>query len=122
MTREALWLALSELWLDTELQPFQHSHIAKVMRASGLPLDELEAILLYEVAPVVWQNTHSVAGVWTGFDPDWLTDACRRNQQKREKRWHRLRCRLCRRVMLGPVRQDWQKVMELLAEELAAPS
>jgi len=113
VTREALWLALSELWLDTELQPFQHAHMAEVIRASGLPLDELEAILLYEVAPAVWQNAHCVAGVWTGFDPDWLIAACRRNREKRGKRWYRLRCRLLRKPMLGPVEKDWQQVKGL---------
>lgn len=122
MTREGVWLALSELWLDTELQAFQHSHIAEVMRASGLPLEELEAILLYEVAPAVWQNAHGVAGVWTGFDPDWLFGVCRGNRQKREKRWYRLRCRLLRRVMLGPVKEDWQKVKDRLPEDLPASS
>lgn len=122
MTREALWLALSELWLDTELQPFQHSHIAKVMRASGLPLDELEAILLYEVAPALWQNAHSVAGVWSGFDPDWLFEVCRGNREKRGNRWYRLRCRLLKRAMLGPVKEDWQKAKDRLAEDLPASS
>jgi hypothetical protein len=111
VTREAVWLALSELWLDTELQPFQHTHIARVLQDSDLPLEEIEAILLYEVAPVVWRNAQCVAGVWTGFDPDWLIDACRRNQQRRESRWHRLRCRLLKQAMLGPVKEDWAIVV-----------
>ncbi len=111
MNRETLWLALSELWLDTELQPFQHAHIARVLRASGLPQAELEAILLYEVAPVVWGNAWSVAGVWSGFDPAWLADGCRRNRDRRSRLWHRLRCRLLRRMMLGPVADDWQQVL-----------
>ena len=32
-----------------------------------------------EVAPVVYANSLAVAGVWDGFDPDWLHDAARRN-------------------------------------------
>lgn len=122
MTREALWLALSELWLDTELQAFQHAHIARVLQDSDLPLEEIEAILLYEVAPVVWRNAQCVAGVWAGFDRSWLTGACHRNQQKRGKLWHRLRCRLLRKLMLGPVKEDWQKVKDLLLEDQPAGS
>jgi len=111
MNRAAIWEALAELWLDTELQPCQHAHIARILHDSGLSRAEIEAILLYEVAPAVWSNLWSVAGQWSGFDAQWLADVCERNLRQRSQRWHRLRCRLLKRLMLGPIREDWAKVI-----------
>lgn len=72
-------------------------------------------------AQQVWPNAWSTAGEWAGFDPEWLLQGCRRNQQRRDNRWHRLRCRALHRLMLGPVREDWQKVV-LLMDEPSAPA
>lgn len=110
--RRDVWLALAELWLDTELDDLRLAWIASVLRDSGLPLAELETIFHDEVAPVVWLNHWVTAGVWDGFDPDWLIERCRRNQQR--GRWHRLRCRLLRRPMTYGCRAEWQRLLELL--------
>ena len=45
-SREDVWLALSELWLDNQLQDSSHRHIARVLLASGLPVEELRLIYL----------------------------------------------------------------------------
>lgn len=42
--RKPLWLALSDLWLDTEPDDSGYQAIAKEMRASGYPLKEIELI------------------------------------------------------------------------------
>ena len=42
--REDVWLALSELWLDTELDLPALRQIATRLSASGLSLDELQQI------------------------------------------------------------------------------
>lgn len=112
--RESVWLALSELWLDTELSESGRAAIARTLAISGFPVDELEAIYRLEVAPVVWTNTWVTAGVWEGFDPDWLFEACRRNQRRRHSPWHRLRCRLLRNAMIGAVEEDWRKIVAQL--------
>ena len=70
--RRPVWTALSELWLDTKLQDRDLTYIARVLHDSGYDRDTLDRILAEEVAPVVYRNLYSVAGVWTGFDPDWL--------------------------------------------------
>lgn len=115
-SREDVWLALSELWLDVEPDAASRSHIARVLAASGLPLAELEQIFHYEVAPVVWLNGWSTAGVWTGFDPRWLFAACRRNQAG--GRWHRGKCRLLRGLMTSICIEEWR----LISARLAQPS
>lgn len=84
--REPVWLALSELWLDTELDEADLARLAEVARASGYPRAELRRIHVHEVAPVVGANLRSVAGVWDGFDPDWLREQCR-HRAERPPRW-----------------------------------
>ncbi|MEP9319503.1 hypothetical protein ABKS89_20365 [Pseudomonas sp. LABIM340] len=108
--RESVWLALSELWLDTELDDDGRAAIAGTLSISGFSMDELEAIYRLEVAPVVWANTWVTAGVWDGFDPDWLFEHCRRNQRRRTSLWHRGRCRLLRKAMTAAVDEDWRKI------------
>lgn len=68
--RKPLWLALSNLFLDTELQDYDLSYIAQSMKESGYSLDEIYAILMTEVLPVCISNMYSVAGEWAGFDEE----------------------------------------------------
>ena len=112
--RESVWLALSELWLDTELDDSGRAAIARTLAISGYPPEELEGIYRLEVAPVVWSNSWVTAGVWDGFDPDWLFEGCRRNQKRRYSLWHRGRCRLLRKAMTAAVEEDWRKIREQL--------
>ncbi|WP_241693746.1 DUF7079 family protein [Pseudomonas sp. OTU750018] len=112
--REDIWLALSELWLDTTLDESALRHIATRLRASGLSLDELQHIYCYEVAPQVWHNHWAVAGVWDGFEPQWLFAGCRRNQLG--GRWHRLKCRLLRRPMTYGCHTEWQQIVAFMAD------
>ena len=116
--RRPVWVALSELWLDTELQDRDLSHIARVLHDSGYGREALEAILFDEVAPVVYRNLYSVAGEWAGFDEDWLCGEILGALRRRGwlGRWL-LRCR--RRMMTWPVREDWREVLrrcDVLAE------
>ncbi|MDG9930156.1 MULTISPECIES: hypothetical protein [unclassified Pseudomonas] len=115
-SREDVWLALSALWLDNQLNEHDHRHIAGVLHASGLPADELRAIYLEEVAPLLWTNHWVAAGAWEGFDPAWLSAGCRRFQALRGRRWHRWRCRLLRRPMTYAAEPEWRQVMARLAE------
>lgn len=68
--RLPVWQALSELFLDTELQPYDHRQIAAQLRESGYSPDELRAILMNEVAPAFVPNLLSVAGEWTSWSED----------------------------------------------------
>ena len=65
--RLPVWCALSELFLDTELQPEDYRWIAGVLRASAYSRDELRAIYEDEVSPIFIFNLLSVAGVWAGW-------------------------------------------------------
>ena len=67
--RRPLWVALSDLYLDTEPQ---WDRVAAICAASPFGIAELQRILFDEVHPVVRMNMWSVAGVWQGFDAEWL--------------------------------------------------
>lgn len=86
--RRAVWLAFSELCLDTETGEDDYRRIAAELAASGYDLPTLESILLREVHPVTVYNLMSVAGEWAGFDPDTLF--ARIQARLRRPRWLRL--------------------------------
>ncbi len=69
--RTPVWIALSDLYLDTDSR-LSFAYIARTLAASKYKLEELHAILLEEVAPVVEFNLLQVAGDWAGFDEKWL--------------------------------------------------
>lgn len=81
--RKPVWMVFSEFWLDMELDSTDLHRIASILADPPFSLDELESIYLFEVAPVVYLNTFVVAGVWAGFDGDWLSRK-RRNELSAE--------------------------------------
>lgn len=93
-----VWDALSRLYLDSD--SCDDDGIARVLAASPFALEQLRTMLLYEVHPVLIGNLRSVAGVWDGFDPDWLAAAI---QVRRARRRHwPARWRWC-----GHARAQW---------------
>lgn len=79
--RRRLWVALSELFLDTEVR-WCFPWVAQQAIELEFPWSEVETILYQEVAPVVSHNLFDLAGDWTGFDPDWLSESIERRLQK----------------------------------------
>lgn len=73
--RQPVWDALSEFWLDTDLGELEFNSIARELNASPYSQEQLWRICIYEVAPVVSSNILSIAGEWSGFDPEWLREA-----------------------------------------------
>lgn len=113
--RIKIWVALSDLFLDTDVTPFYES-ISRVCAESNYSADELKYILLSEVAPVCGINLLSVAGEWTGFDEEWLVDnICNRTYKK--PAW--------KVYLLNPLgyfwirrytKDDWQMIEKLMTE------
>lgn len=72
--RLPVWEALSEFYLDTELEGGDYDRIAARLSASRYTEAQLEDILAYEVNPACKWNLYSMAGEWDGFHPDWLKE------------------------------------------------
>lgn len=73
--RRPVWAALSELFLDAELEEADYRRMACTLRDSGYAPAEWQGILRTEVAPVVGGNLFSAAGGWAGFGAAWLEAA-----------------------------------------------
>ncbi|WP_164497989.1 MULTISPECIES: DUF7079 family protein [Xanthomonas] len=69
-----VWEAMAELYLDTAVDDM-HARIVRCLAESPFSLEQLRTMLLHEVHPVLRSNVYSVAGVWDGFDPAWLSAA-----------------------------------------------
>lgn len=67
-------MALSEFYLDTELDDAALRHIAFTIIDSPYTFDEVKHINKYEVFPILQPNLLSVAGDWAGFDEEWLVE------------------------------------------------
>jgi hypothetical protein len=94
--REALWIALSDLFLDTDVS-LHADHIERVILAGPFDLDEVETILMDEVYPVCIGNLFEVAGEWAGFEADHLVARIRARRpgllEPWRKRWRRRQAR-----------------------------
>ena len=72
--RRPLWIALSDLFLDTEMPEIHYRGIREAALSGGFATNEVKAILTDEVAPAVGANLLQIAGEWAMFDPDWVVD------------------------------------------------
>ncbi|UNK42494.1 hypothetical protein MNO14_16445 [Luteimonas sp. S4-F44] len=70
--RLQLWQALSDLFLDTEIDDTTIVAIARVVRETGYTAAEVHRVLWGEVYPVLAPNLRSVAGIWSGWPDAWL--------------------------------------------------
>lgn len=71
--RRPVWIAISDLWRDTELKDYEVEHIAEALAEPRYTKDELYEIYAFEVAPAVWSNLMTATpAFWTGFNEDWL--------------------------------------------------
>ncbi len=118
--RRPVWIALSALWLDTEIEPGELENIARVMIDSGLTNEELREAYLIEVAPVVYRNLLSVAGEWQGFDEEWLCAEIARNLRERPRRTRWLGWFfLTRRTMTYATEDHWESLMDIVRRHRA---
>jgi hypothetical protein len=116
--RQPVWSALSELWLDTELEEEDLRRIAGVMSQSGYRVDELREIYLYEVAPVVSPNLFSLAGEWAGFDEEWLFgEATRRARKQSFLLRAMVGLGIGKWVMTFGTERHWARLVELMGQD-----
>ena len=81
--RKPIWIALSNFYLDTELQESDFRHIAFKIIESPYSFEKVKEINKYEIFPVLQANLMSVAGEWAGFDEKWLVNSIKESLAKR---------------------------------------
>ncbi|MGB6153793.1 MAG: hypothetical protein WBG48_17555 [Pricia sp.] len=107
--REPIWIALSALYLDTELQDYEFRHIARTINASPYDFEKVRNIDKYEVFPILYLNVFSVTGVWSGFDTDWLVKKIAVRIKKRNYFQQRI-LEVKYLCMKSTFRDYWQKI------------
>lgn len=108
--RRPVWAALSEFWLDTELNSEHFDTIASVLAASPYSIAEARDIHKYEVAPVVAWNLLDVAGEWAGFDAELLCERCRQQAEQRNSISSRLRAWAMSPIVWYFTRNCWRQI------------
>ncbi len=106
--RRPLWVALSDLCLDTEITDNTVCYIARTIHDQGFTLEEAEYIAFYEVFPPLYVNMLSVAGVWSGFNEVWLEEQIVR---WRKSGWRRFLATILQGTYRRALHDDWQRVV-----------
>jgi hypothetical protein len=70
--RRPVWIALSDLWLDNEIDEDWAKQIAEVVVSSGFTEATINDVFFNELAPFLGLNHLVVAGEWAGFDEEWV--------------------------------------------------
>ncbi|GAB3794766.1 hypothetical protein GCM10028819_09500 [Spirosoma humi] len=98
--RRLVWLALSDLYADNELQASDLAYIRRVFVQSDYSQAEIKRINYHEVAPVLLNNLWRVAGVWQGYDKEWVIDQItdRLNRPRANQSWGLIWWLWCRQV------------------------
>jgi hypothetical protein len=104
---------LSEFYLDTELGLDDFIRIKKVFDSSGLSLDEIRKIDLFEVFPLLQTNLLAPAGAWAGFDEPWLTIECTKRYKRRRFLLYRLACKFWNRLFYWMRKRYWLEIENL---------
>lgn len=91
--RRPVWIALADLYLDTELQDDDFRRIAAVCAASSFSWSEILLINYNEVAPALWFNLQEIAGEWAGWDEEWLVTRIKQHYRAAPRKYFGLvRC------------------------------
>jgi hypothetical protein len=102
--RRPVWIALANLFLDTDVTTF-YASMAQTLAESPYSMDELRRILDDEVSPVLQTNLLTPAGEWAGFDEEWLVAEASKRIGKR--RWMPL---------VGNLDRPWAELTALIEE------
>lgn len=111
--RVPVWRALSDLFLDTELDAADFTAIAETIRTAGFTADQAEEILQFDVTPVFWGNILATAGEWEPWSKSQVREMVCRRLRSRSQALGWLRGWVFRKLM-SVVREDWLRVRALL--------
>lgn len=107
-------LAISELFLDTDLDQDDFVRLGDMLKASRLTVDELDRIYYKELAPLLYGNLETTAGEWSGFDPEWLErEISKQNRQRAIEKIPILNT-VWRYWITRTTREEWQKLRSQL--------
>jgi hypothetical protein len=112
-------LAISDLFLDTDLQADDLEHITQTLRETRIQLDELNRIYEEDVAPALYMNLRVLpGGVWGGFNIDDLKSWIDKNKQRiRDRKSHSFFWKIYLWWITRETKKDWIRVQELFLSQ-----
>ncbi|WP_298609763.1 hypothetical protein [uncultured Thiothrix sp.] len=106
-TRRPVWFAMSQLFLQSEYKDDVET-VAKTLAESPYSLPELEAILRYEVTPVLKADLSIFAWPGDAYDKDALE--LQLTRRINQKPWFKF-------GLPKSIRHDWQTLQQLIEAE-----
>lgn len=123
--RQQAWVALSVLFVDTELTDDTLRSVARKLIALHLDAVSAEVILFEDVAPVFVKNMLSVAGNWTGWEAQDVIQLVSEWIAKRDAQGFQgallrspLADHLRRRLSLHFIGREWQAVVDAMTSHV----
>jgi hypothetical protein len=89
-TRNAVWIAMAEHYLDTETRPAMPFTALTCVEA-GLSVEAARRIWRDEVEAVLGVNLLSVAGEWAGWEEAWLIEKLKARRAFNTRAWGLMR-------------------------------
>ncbi|MFS4493690.1 hypothetical protein [Maribacter sp. 2308TA10-17] len=114
--RRPIWIALSDLYIDNELQDYDFKYISQKIKASPYSLEQIKQIDKEEVFPVLHTNLLTVAGIWTGFQEEWLITEIMRKLEKRNF-LSRLMNGIMYAFLKSMQKDNWRKIETMLKHD-----
>lgn len=111
--RAPVWRALSDLFLDTELNAQDFRAIADTIKAAQFSVAEAEEILRREVAPVFGRNLLNTAGEWQPWEEEQVREMLCAHLNKRRGLFSWLADWSSGRIV-KMIRPDWLQVRAFL--------
>lgn len=115
-THKPLWLAFSDLFLDTELSESARQAIAAIVLESPLTREQVHQVLWLEVFPALCDNLRVAAGEWAGFDETWLVNRIVNVVSGIEKPHFRFGL-ISRKQVAGIIDDEWRRCCQFIADE-----
>lgn len=108
--RPMVWEAISNFYLDTELEGKDYDALARIFSKSNLSIEQLKHIDKYEVFPTLQINLLGIAGEWAGFDSKWLNQKCQRNMKKSENPFHKFATNVFNPLFYWMRSRHWKEI------------
>jgi len=112
--RENIWIALSEIYLDSRLEKKDFERLASVFIESQLTISEIKKIDYYEVFPLLYLNLFIPAGFWTNFEHKLLVSECKKNYEKRNSLLFILKCIFLNSLFCYKNHYFWENIKKYL--------
>lgn len=108
---DKLYIALSELFIDNEVN---YNYIASI--AKSFPIEHVEYALFYYVGPVCYQNLLSpVPPIWTFFDEETLIADINHIKKNENRMINKIKMNILAKRLRLEYKSEWEIIKNLIS-------